>query len=424
MYHYWVRTLALMRHGSRYISAFIKWSFYAGITGLIGGFVGMFFHVSVEWATHERIAHPVFLYFLPLVGLLIVGLYDSFASYEDNSTDTVVQSVRHNGRRVPFTIAPLIFLSTVLTHLCGGSAGREGAALQLGGSIGTQVGDWFRVNKRETKILIMCGMSALFSALFGTPLTAIFFAIEVSLVGVMMYPAFIPCMVSSIVAYAVTRFNGIEPTRFALMNLPKVDIYSIVSTLIIGVLTAILSIMFCKFIKLGEKTMHRIKNEYLRIFIGGVAVVLLTLLIGTRDYNGSGMDIITRAVEEGNANRLAFLLKMILTVVTISSGYKGGEIVPTLFIGATFGCMVSHIIGFDPGLGAAIGMTGMFCGMLNCPIASIFLSIELFGADGMMLFVIATGVSYMLSGYSGLYKTQKILSSKLGAYYVNKHANK
>lgn len=421
--HYWIRFLALLNHAKRYVVSFVKWSFYAGITGLIGGFLGMFFHASVEWATNERINHPKSIFLLPLVGLIIVGLYDALNSYEDN-TDTVVSSARHSGRRVPLVLAPLIFISTVLTHLCGGSAGREGAALQLGGVIGTQLSDFFDAGRKETGTFIMCGMSALFSALFGTPLTAIFFALEVSHVGIMPYSALIPCMVSSITAYAITRYNHIEPTRFMLSNLPEVTVKNIVITVILAAMAAVVSIIFCVLLHRSEKLMRRIKNEYLRIFIGGIAIVALTLLFNTRDYNGAGMDIIVNAVEGGHSSTFAFLLKMIFTAITIAAGYKGGEIVPTLFVGATFGCVAGGIMGMDPGLGAAIGMIGMFCGMLNCPIASIFLSIELFGADGLMLFVIAAIVSYMLSGYYGLYHSQKILSSKLGVGRVEKHTIK
>ncbi len=424
MFHYWLRVLASVRHASRYIRFLFKWCLYAGVTGIIGGFVGMFFHVSVEWATESRISHPSFIYFLPLVGLIIVGMYDLFVSYEDNSTDTVVRSVQNDGQKISIVIAPLIFLSTVLTHLCGGSAGREGAALQLGGSIGTQVGDWFEVSNKEQRILIMCGMSALFSALFGTPITAIFFSIEVSIVGLMFYSALLPCMISSVVAYAVTRLNGVEPTRFILENTPVVNAPSLVSTVIVAALSACMCIVFCVAIRNGEKLFHHIKNEYLRIIIGGFIIIGLTFAIGTRDYNGAGMSVIIRAVELGETENFAFLLKILFTVITIAAGYKGGEIVPTLFIGATFGCAVARIIGFDAGLGAAVGMTAMFCGMLNCPIASIFLSIELFGAHGLMLFVISAGISYLLSGYYGLYGSQQIVLSKLGEGEINKRINK
>ncbi|MCD8391486.1 MAG: chloride channel protein [Firmicutes bacterium] len=419
LHHYWVRFLAVIQHGVRYLSAFAKWIWFAGITGAVGGFVGMFFHIFVEWATNTREAVPQLIYFLPLAGLIIVALYNGFVSYEDNGTDMVVKYAGRSGKKVPFIIAPLIFISTVLTHLCGGSAGREGAALQLGGSIGTQIGIWRGAKDEEMRIYIMCGMSALFSALFGTPITALFFAMEVSIVGSMVYSALIPCMVSSFVAYGITRFNEIEPTRFILSSVPEFTAGNIFSMALLAAMCAVLSIVFCFLLKRSHKIMGLIKNEYLRIVIGAALIIAMTLAVGNGDYNGSGMDVIKRATE-GDAVPYAFLLKMIFTAVTIGAGYKGGEIVPTLFVGATFGCFAGGLIGFDPCMGAAIGMATMFCGVLNCPIASIFLSIELFGAEGIMYFVPAVIISYMLSGYYGLYDTQKFVYSKLRPQEIDK----
>ena len=162
------------------------------------------------------------------------------------------------------------------------------------------------------------------------------------------------------------------------------------------------------------------KNPYIRVVVGALAIIALTYLTGSRDYNGSGMDIIEHAVVGGHAKGWAWVLKIVFTAITIGAGFKGGEIVPTFFIGATFGCVVGHLFGLNPGFAAAIGMIAMFCGVLNCPIASIVLSIELFGSKGFILFAIAAGVSYMLSGYYGLYSSQKIMYSKLKAEYINK----
>ena len=160
------------------------------------------------------------------------------------------------------------------------------------------------------------------------------------------------------------------------------------------------------------------KNKYLRAFVGAVVIVLLTLLVGTRDYNGAGMDIITRAIS-GEAKPEAFLLKILFTAVTIATGFKGGEIVPTFFIGSTFGCVASPLFGLDPTLGAAIGFIALFCGVVNCPVASIILSLEVFGPEGILFFAIACSVSYMMSGYFGLYESQKILYSKINDEYIN-----
>ena len=416
-----MRILAALRPGKRYMISFLKWFCYAGIVGIVGGFIGSIFHISIDWGTNLREEFPLFIYFLPLAGLIIVWLYRHLDLYKKGNTNTVVKYAQEAGRRVPIVVSPLIFVATFLTHLCGGSAGREGAAIQIGGSVASQIGRVFKVNKEEGRIFILCGMSALFSAVFGTPVTAMFFAMEVAVVGIIMYSAIFPCMLSSVIAYAVAGFLNISPTRFVLPDVFAVTASNLVYTVILTVFCAMLSIIFCKSIHRGEKIAVRyIKNEYMRAVIGGFLVILLTKILNTYDYNGAGMNIITNAVTEGKSEFFAFILKMLFTVITISAGFKGGEIIPTLFIGSTFGCVFANLVGMEPQMGAAIGMIAMFCGVLNCPVASIFLSIELFGAEGLVFFVIAVCISFMLSGYSGLYGSQKIFLSKLGRGFVNK----
>ncbi|MCC8168866.1 MAG: chloride channel protein, partial [Oscillospiraceae bacterium] len=396
---------------------FLKWVLIAAVTGGVGGFIGMTFHVSVEAVTDIRLVHGWTLYFLPLGGIIIVALY-KLCNF-NKGTDAVISSIRTDDE-VPAMMAPLIYVSTVITHLLGGSAGREGAALQIGGSIGSQLGKMLSLDEKDMHLITMCGMSGVFAALFGTPLTATFFALEVTSVGIMYYSGLVPCIVSSLTAYAITVFYNIEPTRFTLNIIPDITPGVLLKTALIAVLCAELSIIFCTVMHKSEKYMKRlIKNDYLRIVIGGVVIIGLTYLAGCRDYNGAGMSVIRDAAVNGTAKPTAFLWKIIFTAVTIAAGYKGGEIVPTFFIGATFGCVVAGIIGLDPGFGAAVGMVAMFCGVLNCPIASIILSVELFGAEGIVLFAITAGISYMLSGYYGLYGSQKIMYSKLKAEYIN-----
>lgn len=246
-----------------------------------------------------------------------------------------------------------------------------------------------------------------FSALFGTPLTATFFAMEVISVGVIYYSSFIPCIVSSIVAYKVSLLFGLEPVRFNINVIPNVSTENIIKVAILGALCALVSIIFCETLHKTNKFLSNvIKNDYFRIICGGLAIVALTFIVGCRDYNGAGMDIIANAIN-GQAKPEAFILKIIFTAITISVGYKGGEIVPTFFIGATFGCVVGRLIGLDPRLGAAIGLVALFCGVVNTLITSVILSIELFGSGALILFAVACGVSYMLSGYFSLYSSQK-----------------
>ena len=410
-----------IKSASNYILTFLKWGLIAVIIGLIGGVVGGVFHSSVVEANVFFEKYDKLIFLLPIGGLVIVFLYKKCRMLENKGTDSVIDSIR-NDEKVPFSLAPLIFISTVITHLLGGSAGREGAALQLGGSIGSNIGKFFKLDEKDMHMVVMCGMSAVFSALFGTPITAAVFALGVTSVGIMYYSGLVPCLTSSLTAYLITTLAGIPPTHFSLTYVPSVAVVTILQTVLISVLCAELSIIFCTSMHYTSRYMKKwFKNPYLRIFVGGVAIIALTYLTGTRDYNGSGMSVIEGAVIVGHANSWAWVLKIIFTAITIGAGFKGGEIVPTFFIGATFGCVVGDLIGIAPGFGGAIGMIAMFCGVLNCPLASIILSIELFGSDGFILFAIAAGVSYMLSGYYGLYSSQKIMYSKLKAEYINKN---
>jgi H+/Cl- antiporter ClcA len=403
---------------TNYMFTFLRWVAIACIIGLIGGCIGTLFHISVEWATAFRLQHDWIILFLPIGGVVIATLYKLCKVATSTGTNQVIHSIRSD-ETVPVVIAPLIFVGTVITHLLGGSAGREGAALQLGGSIASGVGKLMHLDEKDMHLIILCGMSAVFSALFGTPLTATFFAMEVISVGVIYYSSFVPCIVSSIVAFSISLLFGVEPVHFILKNVPEFSFIIIIKVVGLALVCAGLSIVFCMTMHKTQKFMTKsVKNEFVRIALGGFVIVALTYLLHSRDYNGAGMNIISDAIN-GNARPEAFALKIIFTAITIGVGFKGGEIVPTFFIGATFGCVVGSLFGLNPGFGAAIGLVALFCSVVNTPIASIILSIELFGTEGLLLFAIACGVSYMLSGYYGLYSSQKIVYSKLKAEFIN-----
>lgn len=404
-----------------YIRTFFKWIILAGITGLIGGIIGTLFHVSVEKATEFRLLNSWILYFLPAGGIAIASFYKLFKMSDSAGTNQIINSIRTDDH-VPIILAPLIFISTVITHLLGGSAGREGAALQLGGSIGSFVGRLFHLDEKDMHLIVLCGMSGVFSALFGTPLTATLFAMEVISIGVIYYSSLLPCLVSSLVAYGVSLRFGVKPVHYVLSYIPELSLRTIAFTAVLAALSAVLSIVFCVTMHKTEHFMkHKIRSDYIRGFGGGLIIVILTFVLGTGDYNGAGMNIIDSAIN-GSVRPEAFLMKIIFTAITIGAGFKGGEIVPTFFIGSTFGCLMGGILGLNPGFSAAIGLVALFCGVVNAPIASIILSIELFGTGGLLLFAIACSVSYMLSGYYGLYSSQKIVYSKLKAEFININA--
>ena len=403
-----------------FLSGFFKWVLIALFTGAAGGLVGSAFHLSVSHATAFRAAHPWMLYFLPVSGL-VIGLIYHVLHTENKNTNTIIDSI-HLGERVPLALVPTIYLATVITHLFGGSAGREGAALQIGGSLGNFAGRLFHLDEKDMRIATLSGMSAVFSALFGTPLTATVFALEVISVGVFYYSAFVPCLVASLVALQVSMLFGIAPEHFTVVIAP-INAPLLLKIGALAVLCAAVSILFCLCMHQTEHLLRRkIPNDFIRVLVGGGAVVGLTLLLGTGEFNGAGMDTIARAIEQGEVRSDAFLWKLVFTALTLGSGYKGGEVVPCFFVGASFGCLAGGLLGIPAGFAAAIGLVAVFCGAVNCPLASILLSIELFGSEGLICFALACGISYMLSGYFGLYSSQKILYSKLKAEFINIHA--
>lgn len=397
------------------IKGFVKWFAIALIVGVVVGLVGVLFHHALSFATEFRSENRIIIFALPVAGLLIVAIYKLLGLSNDPGTNCVIKGARAE-EKVSIKLAPLIFAATFLTHLTGGSAGREGAALQIGGSMASPLGKLFKMDKEDNSILIMCGMAAGFSALFGTPVAAAVFAVEVVIVAAAQYSALVPCMVSGITATVVARFFGVNPESFTVIGVPALDGSSAFNLLRVAVLAvgcAAVSVLFCVVIKGVGKTYEKyIKNDYIQIVIGAVIIIALTMLVGTTDYNGAGMDVIERAFE-GEASSFAFILKIIFTALTLGAGFKGGEIVPSFFTGATFGCVLGGLLGLEPSFGAAIGLLAVFCGVTNCPFATIILSIELFGAGGLAYYALAIVISYMLSGYWGLYSAQRFYQSKL-----------
>ena len=414
------RLKKFMAHMGAYPAALVKWMTVGGLIGGVGGVIGSLFHIGVNYATQARGEHPWILYLLPVLGLLIAGLY-RITKVEGKDTNAVIESV-HFGKNVPELLVPVIFISTVLTHLGGGSAGREGAALQIGGGIGHATGRLLHLGQKDLPLATLCGMSAVFSALFGPPLTAAVFAMEVISVGVFYYAGLLPCLTAALVGYLVSLLMGVPPTRFTVAD-PGRDAWTMLLVAVLAVGCALVSILFCRGMQeTGRLAARLLPNPFLRVFVGGALVIGLTLLVGNTDYNGAGMEVVQRAIG-GEAVGWAWLLKLLFTAVTIGFGFKGGEVVPSFFVGACFGCVFGGLIGLPAGFSAAIGLVAVFCGAVNCPIASVFLSIELFGTGDLLYFAMACAISYLLSGYCGLYSSQTILYSKMRAEFINIHTN-
>lgn len=409
----------LLKAVGGYVLAFLKWCLAAGVLGCVCGLVGAGFHKSVDFVTELRMETPWLVWFLPLAGVLTLLLYRlcrvSFAA----GTNLIIESVTTN-EHIPILLAPLIFAGTVLSHLFGASVGREGAALQLGGSIGHNFGELFRFDEEDVRVLSMCGMAACFSALFGTPLTASVFVLEVIMVGSVSYNALLPCVFSAYASFFTASQLGVEPLSFPLVSeIPEPTLPLMGQVVALGAVCAVVGILFCVCVHTaGHLAEKLLKNAYLRIAAGGLLMAVLTVLFGFYDYNGAGTGVIAAAIG-GKAAPEAFLLKLLLTALCVGVGYRGGEIVPTLFIGATLGCVVGPLLGLPAELAAALALVALFCSVVNCPIASVFLAVELFGTLNLTLFVIVIVVAFVLSGYYGLYSSQKIVFSKIKQQIIN-----
>ena len=388
----------------------LQWCVYAVVVGVVCGAVAAAFGLLIDAATAARQKYDWLVWLMPVAGLAIVGMYRLSGITKPMGTNRVLLAVKQE-EGVAIRMAPLIYVSSMLTHLTGGSSGREGAALQIGGSIANFIGRQFKMSHLDLRTITMCGMAAGFSGLFGTPLAAGIFAMEIA-DGSLHYAVLLPCMLSSIVARVTAQAFGIQAASFTVTGLPDLSPRAVLSVLVFGVLCALLSILFVEALHgVDWAYAQYLKNPYVRIFVAGILVAAGTTLLGTRDYNGAGTEVIVRALA-GEARPEAFLLKILFTALTLEAGFKGGEIVPTFFIGATFGCTVAPLLGLDPCFAAALGMTALFCGVTNCPIASILLSFELFGGQGLVLFALCCSMSYMLSGHYSLYTAQRLEQDK------------
>ena len=390
---------------------FIKWTLIASLIGGVGGGIGACFAKAVIWATAFRQGHSWTRYLMPAAGVLIVWMYCRCHEENNRGTNAVLEAVSAN-QEVSLATGPLIFLSTVLTHFVGGSSGREGAALQLGGSLGSLSGKLLKLGKRDRKVAVMCGMSAVFGALFGTPVAAAMFVVEVASVGEIYYAGLLPSVFSAFLGANISHALGVPAEAFAILNLPKFTPLTAAYTVFLGLLCALVSIGFCMLLHSAGKLYRKyIPNPYYRILAASALFILLTFLLGTREYHGGSMQLIEHAME-GHARYEDFLLKALFTAVALGAGFRGGEIVPTLCVGSTFGCIVGQIMGISPSFSAACGMAALFAGVTNCPISTMFIALELFGGEGMPFFAIVIAVTFALSGYYGLYSSQKFACSK------------
>ena len=406
-----MRFLEHFHHPEKYFRIFIKWGILGLVIGVLGGLLGAAFSHTLTFVTELRHTHPWILFLLPVGGLLTIGLYRLFKMSGNRGANEIIEAILRN-KPVKAATASVIFLSTAITHLVGGSAGREGAALQLGGSTASFMAQVLRLKEEERTVLIMSGMSAVFAGLFGTPLTATFFTMEFESVGTIFSPALLPCYLAAFTASRVAAAFGVHAEVFPIDTAVPFTAQTNFHILILSVGISLIGIAMCYLFHQTEALARKkITNTWLRISLGGLLLVGMTMLAGDQRYNGAGMDMAIGALE-GHANGYDFVAKLAFTAITLAAGFKGGEIVPTFCIGATFGCVVGDLLGMDAGFAAALGLVGLFCCVTNSPISAIVLSVEMFGSANLATFAFVCVIVFVLSGNWGLYSSQIIQFSK------------
>ena len=403
--------LEKLHHPEYYIKTFLKWALLGLLMGTLGGLIGAGFHHALHFVTHVRQENNWLIFLLPLAGLFTVALYKVLKLQKNKGTNEIIDAAL-DGHDISPAVFPGIFLATGITHLFGGSAGREGAALQLGGSTASALAKLFRLDQEERKVMVMSGMAAVFAGLFGTPLTAALFCMEFESVGTVFSPALLPCFLAAFVASRVSLCFGVHAEGLLLETALGMDILTLGKVALLAVAVSMLGIAMCAFFHKAEHfAHHHLPNPFVRIAVGGAVVMAMTLLVGDHRFNGAGMDMALNAVA-GSTDWYNFLLKMLFTAVTLAAGFKGGEIVPTFCIGATFGCLLGGLLGLDASICGALGLIGLFCCATNSPIASIVLSVEMFGGANLYVFALVCVICFVLSGNSGLYASQIIEFSK------------
>ena len=402
-------------HGT--VAAFIRWLFLAVLVGSIGGLAVSVLRAVLEWATLTRMAHSWLILLLPIGGIFSALMYRHAHNNDiKRGNDMVLAAIREE-KEVPAITAPLIFVAATITHLLGGSVGRVGASIQLSGSLASLFSRLFHFDQDDRHVFIMSGVAGGLGAVFGAPISAAIFVLEVVSVGEMCYAALIPCIVAALTGYEMSLLLHQPPMFHAIPQL-STQPQTFLSVLALGALVALVAIAYCRAIKETTAFLYtRIPNSVYRIVLGGSIIVLLTVLLGHTRYNGGGTAYLMQALS-GQAEWYDFILKLIFTAITLGAGYKGGEIAPAFFVGATFGCVVGPLLGLSADAAAALAMIGLFCGITNCPLASIMLGVEVFGGSGIMHYALVCSTAYMLSGYYSLYGEQQFIFAKTKALHL------
>jgi H+/Cl- antiporter ClcA len=403
----------------------LYWTVLAIPVSVVAGSLVALFLWLLDLVTRFRWEHEWLLYLLPLAGIGIHFLYKLWGKNAEAGNNLIMEEIHEPGGGVPARMAPLVLITTLITHLFGGSAGREGTAVQIGGSMAQLLGKWFRLSKEDIRIILMMGIAAGFGAVFGTPLTGAIFALEVIAIGRIKYNALVPCLIASLLADIVCSAWGIHHTVYHInfTTFSPFDYILIAKTILAGVAFGLAGYLFAQ-ASHGIKTLanRTIKSHKWMIPVaGGVMIIALTFIAGTSDYLGLGVTAkspdgisIVNAFHENGVNSWSWLWKLVFTAVTLGMGFKGGEVTPLFFIGAALGNTLAILTGAPVDLFAGLGFIAVFAAATNTPIACTIMGAELFGSDHILYFAIACFTAYYFSGHSGIYSAQRVAVTKLG----------
>lgn len=398
---------SLFYNNSIYAYAF-KWLLISLVLSVLIGSASAGFLISLDWITNYREGNLWIIVFLPLVGFIISWVYDKYGKNSGQGNNLLIDTIYDGGDKIPFRMAPLVYVGTLLTHLFGGSAGREGTALQMAGGIADQFSKPLKLNKEDRSILLIAAVAGGFGAVFGTPLAGAIFGLEFFLIGRLRYNAIFPALLTAVFSDQITKLLNAHHTYYSINFVPALNFQGILFSLLAGGLFALCAATFSKSM-LWMSAFWKAKIQYapLQTFVGGGLVIVAVYLLGTSKYIGLGIPTIVSAFEQ-QLPVYDFALKIIFTVITLSAGFKGGEVTPLFFIGATLGNALSLFIPLPMGLLAGMGFVAVFAGATNTPIACTLMAIELFGADCAVYVAIACFTSYLFSGNTSIYKRQKI----------------
>lgn len=395
-------------HLKRISYSVFKYLIVGCIVGVLIGIINSAFLKSLEIATSWRLLNPWVLFLLPFAGALVSFLYKKYGKNSAKGNNLLLEKVNEEDVAVPLRMAPLVFLGTVLTHLFGGSAGREGTGVQIGGSIASWISRLFKLNKHDSRIILMSGISSGFATVFGTPLAGTVFGLEVASLGFMSYESIVPCFIASYIGNATTALLGITHSHYSIQNYIQGTPLNIIKVILAAAIFGLVSRIFSKlthFLKQFFTT--NFKNPMIKSFVGGLIIIILVYIIGSRDYLGLSLPLLNDAIN-GQVSHFAFMWKLLFTSFTLGTGFQGGEVTPLFVIGSTLGNFLGDLLSISPSHLAALGLIGVFAGATNTPIASFMLGVEMFGGAGIDLLFTTCIVSFFCSGHTGIYASQKI----------------